>query len=159
MNIIQKWWQKFLGIFKKKVDDVVNPNPEPDPSTDPFAVEKAEEKKYAFTHSATITNRHKLISINASYIDVEDEIENWPENDGCNAEAHAYVLRNGAWVGGKYDHARPKQQRRVFSNIYNGYGKWKDIGKPIRGENVAFLYVSYDGKNRTNAVFAEWQGD
>jgi hypothetical protein len=128
------------------------------PPVTPPASQDFDEASMGFTHPAEITHTIKFERINANNIWWSGENTDWPigSEPTCNGEAHAYVKRDGKWVGGKYDHVRPNTKQRDFKNIHNGYQIWATL-KPIRGEIVAFMSISYDKTKRTNAIFAKWE--
>jgi len=135
-----------------KIREVITPTPVPDPDADQT------ETSHNFSLPYKITKKIELVSYSASGITVKgDDRSDWKNDGTCDGESHIYVIRNGQWVGGKFDHQRVNNAIREFKNIFNGYGSWSSISpKPERGEDTAFVVVGYDKVERTNAVFFNW---
>lgn len=76
-----------------------------------------------------------------------------------NSEAGAicafFVLRDGVWVGGKFDWVSVSRSSRELKHL-ESYKSWPSSGitLPVMG-SVAFVVVSADGRRRSNVVTAE----
>lgn len=121
------------------------------------AAAQPDEVSMGFTHPAAVDATLVFGKITGKNIYYTLTGCNWPIKDECQGEAHIGYKRGGAWVTGKMDHFRPKGTSRDFSNVYGGYGRFKD-DPPIAGEDVCFMLLSYDKTKRSNAVFTKWIG-
>jgi hypothetical protein len=94
--------------------------------------------------------------INFSY----DFNNSWPLSDDGGAQAVACMFMkqgDGSWYGGKFDWIRPGgQSTKLTENIDTGYGAFGQQ-RPSAGQEVAFVWVSVDGKHRSNAAFTTWR--
>jgi len=159
---MKKWWQKILAWIKEQFannpepDD--NPTPLPQPEPKPEDDYMKTEMDNGFSHGAKIVAEIDLHHVNKSGIFFSAQKRGWKVVDGCNGEAHLFVRRYAAWKGGKFDHVKPNSTSRDWKNLNpeNPYGIFKEIGAPKPGEKIAFMLISYDKKERTNAVFAEY---
>ena len=66
--------------------------------------------------------------------------------------ACAFFLRDGKWVGGKFDWCRPSNADRELKHVLS-YDKWpgQNLHLPWR-EPVAFVLITVDGRRRSNVV-------
>jgi hypothetical protein len=166
----EKWQKEFLSGQVETPTEPTTTNTQPTPPPAPISTDEA-EKQEGFALTATIAHEIKLTYVNRSGIKVSGgATPNWKlsEDKECYGECHAYVKRDGQWLGGKFDHQRVKNELRPYqTHIYGRYndkgemvdppyGKWKSLQPPKSGERGAFTVVSYDGKWRANAVFFDW---
>ena len=114
----------------------------------------AEEALQGFSDPAPITDRIELARITSGDI-YYTGVRNWGA-EKLTGECRLAVKRNGAWLGGKFDHVRNNTISRDFKNVRAGYGVFANI-RPIKGETVAFWLIKYDKSKRTNAIFARWE--
>jgi len=82
---------------------------------------------------------------------------NWPVKVvkvPVDAVVAMYRKVNGNWNGGKFDWIRQGgQSSKTLENIFNGYGGHT---VPANGEQVAFMWISVDGKQRSNLATTTW---
>lgn len=76
-------------------------------------------------------------------------------NGDAGAVCAAFFLRDGQWIGGKFDWVSVSRTNRELKHV-EYYSNWGSSGikLPWRGK-VAFVVVSADGKRRSNVVIAE----
>ena len=76
-------------------------------------------------------------------------------NGEAGAVCAAFFLRDGQWIGGKFDWVSVSRTNRELKHC-EYYSNWGSSGikLPWRGK-VAFVVVSADGKRRSNVVIAE----
>jgi hypothetical protein len=150
--MFKKLWLKLMGLLNKKQE-----KPE---ENDPVKTEPHDdaESAHGFTHSAKVVAEIDLHHINKSGIYFSAQKRKWKVVDGCDGEVHLFVMRDGAWRGYKFDHIRPTSTSRDWKNLNpeNPYGHWKQLGAPKSGEPIAMIAISYDHKERTNAIFAQY---
>ena len=88
-----------------------------------------------------------------------DSVADWPmqvhNGKQVYGEAQLFVMRDGVWTGGKFDHVHPNGTSRDFKNVV---GEHKDYLKitPVSGEAVRYRMVSYDGRQKTNMLESVW---
>lgn len=105
----------------------------------------------------TIGMTLKSASVNGSKINLSFEKYSWPTNGdgGCDAIICMFRKLDGTWKGGKFDWIRTGGQSvKLTENIEGGYGGHTT---PADGETVAFMFMSVDYKQRSNAVFCQWK--
>jgi len=151
------------GCESISVNDISLPDtmPSPLPTTTTTTIppaQPASEALQGFSHATPVTDKLVLEGMHANHVTFSGSPRSWQEGseEGCHGESHLFVVRNGKWVGGKYDHVRNSTFSRDFKNIHNGYQVWATI-KPVRGEAVAHIFINYAKSKRTNAVFTEWK--
>lgn len=145
------WLDKIIELIKKLIDKYNNTT-----NTTTTSSPISGEQSNNFTHPAKIVASLSFSSINKSGIYFSASKRNWGVVDGCDGEAHLYMIRNNKWVGGKFDHIRPSSTSRDWKNLNpsNPYGVFKKLGVPKSGEKIAVIAISYDHQERTNAIFA-----
>ncbi len=76
-------------------------------------------------------------------------------NGDAGAICAVFFLRDGQWIGGKFDWVSVSRSNRELKHV-ESYSNWPSSGikLPWRGK-VAFVVVSADGKRRSNVVIAE----
>ena len=76
-------------------------------------------------------------------------------NGDAGAVCAAFFLRDGQWIGGKFDWVSVSRTNRELKHC-EYYSNWGSSGikLPWRGK-VAFVVVSADGKRRSNILVAE----
>ena len=76
-------------------------------------------------------------------------------NGDAGAVCAAFFLRDGQWIGGKFDWVSVSRTNRELKHV-EYYSNWGSSGikLPWRGK-VAFVVVSADGKRRSNVLVAE----
>ena len=76
-------------------------------------------------------------------------------NGEAGAVCAVFFLRDGQWIGGKFDWVSVSRTNRELKHV-ESYSNWPSSGikLPWRGR-VAFVVVSADGKRRSNVVIAE----
>ena len=150
--MFKKLWLKLKELLNKKQE-------KPDKPQEDNPVKDDTESAHGFAHSAKIVAELSLNTITKNGIYFSAQKRNWKVVDGCDGEAHLFVMRDGAWRGYKFDHIRPSSTSRDWKNLNpeNPYGNWKQLGVPKSGEQIAMIAISYDKTERTNAIFAEWQ--
>ncbi len=76
-------------------------------------------------------------------------------NGEAGAVCAVFFLRDGQWIGGKFDWVSVSRTNRELKHV-ESYSNWPSSGikLPWRGR-VAFVVVSADGKKRSNVVIAE----
>ena len=76
-------------------------------------------------------------------------------NGEAGAVCAAFFLRDGQWIGGKFDWVSVSRTNRELKHC-EYYSNWGSSGikLPWRGK-VAFVVVSADGKRRSNVLVAE----
>lgn len=76
-------------------------------------------------------------------------------NGDAGAICAVFFLRDGAWIGGKFDWVSVSRSSRELKHC-EYYSNWGSSGikLPWRGK-VAFVVVSADGKRRSNVLIAE----
>jgi hypothetical protein len=153
MNLWQVVWKKIKEWFSKK-----KPVPIPEPDKPAENAKLQDEANHGFAHSAKVVAEIDLHHINKSGIYFSAQKRKWKVVDGCDGEVHLFVMRDGAWRGYKFDHIRPSSTSRDWKNLNpeNPYGHWKQLGVPKSGEPIAMIAISYDHKERTNAIFAQY---
>jgi len=160
-NMLKKIWLKLMDLLNKKQE-----KPE---ENDPVKTEPHydTESAHGFAHSAKVVAELSLNAITKNGIYFSASKRKWKVVDGCDGEAHLFVMRDGAWRGYKFDHIRPSSTSRDWKNlqverndkgeiIKDAYGNWKQLGVPKDGEQIAMIAISYDHKERTNAIFAQY---
>ena len=82
----------------------------------------------------------------------------WPVKDGpkpVDAIVCLFYVRDGQWVGGKFDWwRRGGQGVKGLENVINGYG---GHSMPSPGTYCREMIVSVDGKRRSNPVVVLWE--
>ena len=108
--------------------------------------------------SAKVTETLSGLKIDATKISytLSKGTEAWQKPSGdknCNMYSCFFVLRDGKYVGGKFDWSTYSRKTRELKNIRGGY-----TGGivPKTGEDVWFCFLSEDLKNRTNCQKAVW---
>jgi hypothetical protein len=88
-----------------------------------------------------------------------DSLSDWPmqvhNGKQVYGEAQLFVLRDGKWTGGKFDHVHPNGDWRDFKNVVGEHKGYLSI-TPVSGEAVRYRIVSYDGKQKTNMRESVW---
>ncbi|MDD4059151.1 MAG: hypothetical protein PHW08_00435 [Kiritimatiellae bacterium] len=76
-------------------------------------------------------------------------------NGDAGAVCAAFFLKDGVWIGGKFDWVSVSRTNRELKHC-EYYSNWGSSGikLPWRGK-VAFVVVSADGKRRSNVLVAE----
>lgn len=76
-------------------------------------------------------------------------------NGDAGAICAVFFLRDGAWIGGKFDWVSVTRTNRELKHV-ESYSNWPSSGikLPWRGR-VAFVVVSADGRRRSNVLVAE----
>ncbi len=84
--------------------------------------------------------------------------DSWPTRDWANAIACAFMKQSdGSWYGGKFDWiSTGGQSVKLTENIDEGYGAFAGH-HPYSGQEMAFAWVSIDGKRRSNVAYTTWQ--
>ena len=152
LNMWKIVWQRLIEWLKGKKP--VEPKPEPKPQDE---ATKTEMEK-GFSHPAKIVAEIDLHHINKSGIFFSASKRGWKNDyEKCDGEAHLFVFR-GSWQGGKFDKIRKSSTSRDWNNLNDNppYGVWKTLGIPKSGEKIALMVVSFDKKERTNAIFADY---
>jgi hypothetical protein len=84
-----------------------------------------------------------------------DSLSDWPmqvhNGKQVYGEAQLFVLRDGKWTGGKFDHVHPNGDWRDFKNVVGEHKGYLSI-TPVSGEPVRYRMVSYDGKSENKYV-------
>jgi hypothetical protein len=133
------------------------PTPEPEsPVEDNLRVIKGVDGK-----NAQVTKQLRAFKIvNTNLMTYKaDSLSDWPmqvhNGKQVYGEAQIFVLRDGVWTGGKFDHVHPNGDWRDFKNVV---GEHKDYLKitPVSGEPVRYRMVSYDGRQKTNMRESVW---
>jgi len=138
------------------IPDVIAQDTAPEVTSTPMP--DADEAIHNFTHVTPITDSLTLTGMYANKVMFTGSARNWTEGveKGCHGEFHLFILRNGKWLGGKIDHIRNNTGDRDFNNIGKDYQIWATL-KPVSGEAIAMILISYDKTKRTNAIFSNWK--
>lgn len=159
----QKFWSWITGKAKEKVNDVVKPEPKPDEQVPP------DEASNGFTLDkvtwlgpngskgwANVTAKLHSAAIAGSLVKTKFDKYDWPRNadGGCDAMICFFRKEGDKWIGGKFDWFRVGgQPSKTMENIFDGYNGHK---VPASGTPVAFMLMSVDQKQRSNAAFTKW---
>lgn len=164
---MNKWLEKLWAAIEKwiakqnKPDPIPTPEPpKPDEPTQPDAsgVDLSKIKWLGKNYSgAKETTRLNSATISGDKISISYEPYSWPLNSdgGCDAIACFFYRHDNGIQGGKFDWIRKGGQKvKGLENVKGGYGGHE---MPARGTDSWLMWVSVDGKERSNMQKVVWK--
>jgi hypothetical protein len=130
------------------------------PTTTTTTIPASVEQEHGFSHPEQVVATLSNGNWTKSGITYTSTPRSWTVVDGCDGEAFLGVKRDGKWLVGKFDHARKNDAKRDWNNLTpeKPYGKWKEYGVPVAGEQVCFFILKYPPQTeRTSAIFGVWK--
>lgn len=103
------------------------------------------------------TTKLNSATISGDRISISYEPYSWPLNDdgGCDAIACFFYRKGEGITGGKFDWIRKGGQKvKGLENVKGGYGGHE---MPARGTDAWLMWVSVDGKQRSNFLPVAWK--
>jgi len=99
----------------------------------------------------------KFNSKGLSYKWKENNLSSWGyERTQADGRTCVFYKKDGKWYGGFFEWVSTSRTTRNWTNIKEGYKKWKWNDIP-NGAEGAFVILSKDGKKRTNVLKAKWE--
>lgn len=156
----KKVYYKLLVQLLPKVFEckLIPPTPEPTPTPEGENLDIAKVQRWLGDNYSDAKETVKMSSATI----VGDKVRfvfdhyDWPLNadGGCDAIACMFYVRVGEITGGKFDWIRKGGQ--TVKGLENVSGGYHGHSMPAKDTASWFMFVSVDGKQRTNCVKAKW---
>lgn len=164
---LDKLAEKWKAKLEEKIGDTVEtPTPDvPTPGTPSATVDKLDYALLRWQYGGVNASGAKLdsprlssLSCNGRAVSYRWDVgmSGWGLSNGdAGAICAVFFLRDGQWIGGKFDWVSVSRSNRELKHV-ESYSNWPSSGikLPWRGR-VAFVVVSADGRRRSNVVIAE----
>ena len=159
--------EKWKAKLEEKIGDTVEtPAPDvPTPGTPSVAVDQLDYALLRWQYGGVNASGAKLdsprlsgLSCNGRSVSYHWDVgmSGWGLGNGdAGAICAVFFLRDGKWIGGKFDWVSVSRSNRELKHV-ESYSNWPASGitLPWRGR-VAFVVVSADGKRRSNVLVTE----